>query len=164
MSDYERATTSMTLGELPEPIRAAIREKADTFHLTVAGDAPAFLTHSRKLKRSGLFGKLMGSSDPDKEHYTALVLGAKDVLVATHGEKRGTAVLSTRLEDADTSSLSERLSAAANVSTDDGMSVNGFPVSGVDGNGRGALYVGLGAPDGVAARTALVEAIRAAKA
>ena len=48
MSDYERATTSMTLGSLPEPIRAAVRAKADTFHLTVADDAPAFLTHSRK--------------------------------------------------------------------------------------------------------------------
>jgi hypothetical protein len=43
------------------------------------------------------------------------------------------------------------------------MSVNGFPVSGVDGCGRGSLYVGLGPPEGVAARTALIAAIRAAK-
>jgi hypothetical protein len=164
MSDYERATTSTTLGELPEPLRGAIQARAETFHLTVADDAPAFLTHSRKLKRSGLFSKVMGSGDPDKEHQTALVIGAKDVLVATHGSKRGTAVLTTRLEDADTSSLSERLSAPLGVSNDDGMSVNGFPVSGVEGNGRGSFYVGLGAPDGAAARTALVAAIRAAKA
>jgi hypothetical protein len=37
---------------------------------------------------------------PDYERSTtALVLGAKDVLVATHGGQRGTAVLAARLED-----------------------------------------------------------------
>jgi hypothetical protein len=164
MSDYERATTSTTLGALPEPIRAAVRAKAEGLQLTVADDAPAFLTHSRRLKKGGLLGRMLGSGDPDAEHHTALVIGAKDILVATHGEKRGTAVLATRLDAADVSSLSERLSAASGVSTDDGMSINGFHVSGTDGNGRGSFYVGLGPPQGAAARTALIEAIRAAKA
>jgi hypothetical protein len=49
MSEYERATTSTTLGSLPEPIRAAVRAKAESLQLTVADDARAFLTHSRKL-------------------------------------------------------------------------------------------------------------------
>ena len=163
MSEYERATTSMTLGSLPEPIRAAVRAKAESLQLTVADDAPAFLTHSRKLKRTGMLSRMLGG-DADTQHHTVLVIGAKDVLVATHGDKRGTAVLATRLDDADVSSLSERLSAASGVSTDDGMSVNGFPVSGGEANGRGSFYVGLGPPEGAAARTALVEAIRAAKA
>jgi hypothetical protein len=163
MSDYDRSTTSMTLGSLPEPIRSAVRAKAESLQLTVADDAPAFLTHSRKLKKTGMFGKLLGG-DPDKEHQTALVIGAKDVLVATHGEKRGTAVLNTRLDDADVSTLSERLSVVSGVSSDDGMSVNGFPVSGGEGSGRGSAYVGLGPPDGSAARGALIEAIRVAKA
>jgi hypothetical protein len=159
MSEYERATTSMTLGSLPEPIRAAVRAKAESLQLTVADDAPAFLTHSRKLKRTGMLSRMLGG-DTDKAHDTALVIGTKDVLVVTHGSKRGTAVLATRLDDADVGSLSERLSAVSG----DGMSVNGFPVSGADGSGRGSFYVGLGPPEGAAARTALAQAIRAAKA
>ncbi|MDA0159451.1 hypothetical protein OM076_04175 [Solirubrobacter ginsenosidimutans] len=163
MSEYERATTSMTFGSLPEPIRAAVRAKAESLQLTVADDAPAFLTHSRKLKRSGMLNRMLGG-DQDKAHDTALVIGAKDVLVATHGEKRGTAVLAARLDDTDVSAMSERLSELSGISADDGMSVNGFPVSGTEGNGRGSFYVGLGPPEGAAARTALIEAIRAAKA
>jgi hypothetical protein len=162
MSDYDRSTTSTTLGSLPEPIRSAVHAKAESLQLTVADDAPAFLTQSRKLKKSGMFSKLLGG-DPDKEHQTALVIGTRDVLVATHGDKRGTAVLHARLDDADVSTLSERLSVASGVPSDDGMSVNGFAASGADG-GRGSVYVGLGPPEGAAARSALIEAIRAAKA
>ncbi|HEY6888647.1 MAG TPA: hypothetical protein VI300_12735 [Solirubrobacter sp.] len=163
MSEYERATTSMTLGSLPEPIRAAVRAKAESLQLTVADDAPAFLTHSRKLKRTGMLSRMLGGAQ-DKAHDTALVIGAKDVLVATHGEKRGTAVLAARLDDTDVSAMSARLSELSGASADDGMSVNGFPVSGGEGNGRGSFYVGLGPPEGDAARAALIEAIRAAKA
>jgi hypothetical protein len=154
MSDYDRSTTSHTLGSLPEPIRTAIRDKAESLQLTVADDAPAYLTHSVRRKKR-LFG-----GDPDKEHDTALVIGAKDILVATHGSKRGTAVLHTRLDDADVGSLP----AVGSISPDDGMSVNGFHTSGPDGGARGSYYVGLGAPDGPRAREALTEAIRAAKA
>jgi hypothetical protein len=153
MSDYARSTTSATLASLPEPIRGAIKAKAEALLLTVADDAPAFLTHSTRLKKR-LFG-----GDPDKEHQTALVIGAKDVLVATHGEKRGTAVLHTRLEAATVSQFS-----IGAISADDGMSVGGFPHSGPDGGSSASFYVGLGAPDGPAARAALSEAIRAAKA
>ena len=64
MSNYERSTTAMTLGTLPETIRTAIREKAEALHLT------------------------------------AMVIGAKDVLVARHGEQSGTPVLAARLEAA----------------------------------------------------------------
>jgi hypothetical protein len=163
MSDYDRSTTSMTLGSLPEPIRSAVRAKAESLQLTVAEDAPAFLTHSLKLKKTGMFSRMLGG-DQDSEHQTALVIGAKDVLVATHGEKRGTAVLHARLDGADVSTLSERLSVASGVSADDGMSVNGFLVSGDEGSRRASAYVGLGPPEGAAARSALIEAIRAAKA
>ena len=52
MSIDERSTTAMTLGTLPEPIRTAIREKAEALHLTVAEDAQAFLTHSHKRKKA----------------------------------------------------------------------------------------------------------------
>jgi hypothetical protein len=73
-------------------------------------------------------------------------------------------VLAARLDDTEVSALSERLSELSGNSADDGMSVNGFPVSGSEGNGRGWFYVGLGPPEGAAARAALIEAIRAAKA
>ena len=162
MSEYERATTSMTLGSLPEPFRAAVRAKAEALQLTIADDAPAFLTHSRKLKRTGMLSRMLGG-DADKEHDSVLVIGAKDALIGTHGEKRGTAVLAVRLEDADVSQLSEKLASLGGVLPDDGMSVNGFPGSGAEG-GRGSFYFGLGPPEGGAARTALIEAIRAAKA
>jgi hypothetical protein len=151
MSDYERSTTAATLSTLPEPIQGAVRAKAEQLLLTIAADAPAFLTHSTRRKKR-LFG-----GDPDKEHLTALVIGAKDILVSTHGEKRGTAVLHTRLDGAEVSTL-------ALAPAEDGMSVTGFHTSGPDGGGRGSFYVGLGAPDGDAARQALTEAIRAAKA
>jgi hypothetical protein len=163
-SDYSRSTTSATLATLPEQIRGAVRAKAESLQLTVSDDAPAFLTQSRRLKRSGLFGRMTGTADPDKEHLTALVIGAKDVLVCVSGEKRGTTVMSTRLEDADLRSLADRLGVAGGKIPDDGMSVNGFPVSSEGTTGRGSLWVGLGAPEGDAAHAALEDAIRSAKA
>ena len=158
-SDYERSTTTMTLGTLPAAVREALRERAGADLLTLADDAPAFLTHSRKVKKSGLLARLSRSADPDTEHLTALVLGERDVLVCTHGEKRATAVLAARLEDVDTRSLGEQFGLE-----DDGVSVNGFPVSSDGTTGRGSFYFGLGAPDGDAAKAALEDAIRRAKA
>jgi hypothetical protein len=68
---------------------------------------------------------MTATADPDEEHLTALVIGAKDVLVCTSGEKRGTNVMATRL--ADLRSLADRLGVAGAKVPDDGMSVNGFP-------------------------------------
>jgi|GEM_PF-6947399 len=162
MGDYERSTAATTLAALPAPILAAIRAKAEAEQLTLADDASAFLTHSRRRRRSGLLARVTGSGDPDPEHQTALVIGARDVLVCTSGVKRGTTALTARLEDAGVSALSA-LGAAATKAQDDGMSVSGFPVSTGGVTGRGSLWVGLGAPDGEAARAALADAIRRAK-
>jgi hypothetical protein len=151
MSDYSRSTTAATLGTLPEPLRSTLKTKAEALQLTVADDAPAYLTHSTRLKK-----RLLGG-DPDKEHQTALVIGAKDILAATHGAKRGTAALHARLTDAHV----EELPRIGNIDPSDGVSINGFPG---DEGARGSFYVGLGAPDGERARQALTEAIRAAKA
>ena len=162
MSHYERSTTSMTLATLPEPLRGAIRDKAEALHLTVADDAQAFLTHSRQRKKGGLFGRMLGSADPDAEHLTAMVIGAKDVLVARSGEKSGTQVLAARLEDADTQGVSPQTYAAAGIAPGDGMSVNGFRHSGE--SSRASFYVGLGPPEGDSARDALEAALKRAKA
>jgi len=161
VADYERSTTSTSLEALPEPIRAAVLARAEASQMSLAEDAPAFLTHSRRLRKPGLFGRLTGTADMDTEHLTALVLGAKDVLVATHGERRGTAVLATRLEDVDVGSTADRLVADMG---DDGVTVTGFPTSVGGTTGRGSFFVGLGPPDGADARAALEDAVRRAKA
>ena len=66
MSDYDRSTTAMSLATLPEPISRA----AEALQLTVAEDAQAFLTHSRKLKKGGLLARMTRTADPDTEHLT----------------------------------------------------------------------------------------------
>ena len=161
MGDYERSTSSSTLAALPEAIRAAVLERADAVQLTLADDAPAFLTHSRKVKKSGLFGRLTGTGDPDTEHLTAVVIGQRDLIAVTHGEKRGTAVLTARLEDVDVGSSIDRMAAERG---DEGVTLTGFPVSVEGVTSRGSFYVGLGPPDGDDARAALEGAVRAAKA
>ena len=162
MSNYDRSTTAMTLATLPEPLRTAITEEAEALHLTVAPDAQAFLTLSRKVKKQGgLFGRMTGLADPDDEHLTAMVIGAKDLLVARYGERAGTQVFAARLEQADTrSGISAESYAAAGIPAGDGMSVNGFR----SGGDLVSFYVGLGAPEGDNARDALEAAIRRAKA
>ena len=161
MADYERSTTSTSLDGLPEPIRAAVLAQAEATQLTLAEDAQAFLTRSRRLRKPGLFARLTGTADTDTEHLTALVLGAKDVLVATHGERRGTAVLAARLEDVEVGSTADRLAAEMG---EEGVTVTGFPTSVEGTTGRGSFFVGLGPPDGPEARAALEDAVRRAKA
>jgi len=156
-SDYARTTKAMTLVELPLPIRDAIATLAEARMLTIERSAPAFLTHSTRLRKPGLLARMTGTGDKDAEHQTAFALGPRDLLVCTHGEQRGTMVVTTRLEDVTVEALS--LAPAG-----DGMSVGGFNGS-IDGEARVAsFYIGLGPPDGTAAEQALREAVRAAKA
>jgi hypothetical protein len=157
---YERSTTSTTLDGLPDPIRAAVRARAEASQMTVATDAPAFLTRSRRLRKPSLFERLTGSGK-DTEHLTAMVLGAKDVLVATYGERSGTVVLTARLEDVEVGSTADRLAAEIG---EDGVTVTGFPTTVEGTTGPGSFFVGLGAPDGPEARAALEGAVRRAKA
>jgi len=135
MADYEHSTTATMLGALPEPVRAAVVERATATQLTLPQDAPAYLTRSRRLNKPGPVARLTGTADRDVEHLTAVVLGAKDVLVATHGERRGTAVLAARLEMVEVGSTADRLAAGRG---DEGVSVTGFPVAveGTTGRGR----------------------------
>jgi hypothetical protein len=164
MPDYERTTTETTLERLPAELRAALLERIDSALLTVPADAQAFITNSRPLRRGGLLSRLTGSADPDPEHDVAFVIGPSDLLVAPHGERRGTAVLVARLEDLELGSLTATLRARGmDVPEADGVDVTGFPVSGPDG-GPGSYHVGLGPPAGEAARAALEQAIRTARA
>lgn len=160
MADYEHSTTAATLATLPDPVRTAVLQRATAAQLTLTRDAPAYLTRSRRLRKPGLFARLTGTADRDTEHLTALVLGGKDLLVAAHGERRGTAVLAARLEDVEVGSAVDRLAAARG---DQGVTVTGFPVAVEGVTSRGSFVVGLGAPDGDRARAALEAAVRQAK-
>lgn len=164
MPDYERSTRTTTLARLPEPIQAAMLKRASATQLTIDDRAPAYLTHSRRLRKPGLFARLTGTADKDTEHQTAFVLAAKDLLVATHGARRGTAVLNARLEDVEVASLADRLNAMGLELGDDGVTVTGFPVSVEGVTSRGSYFIGLGPPEGENARAALIEAVREAKA
>ncbi len=128
--------------------------------MTVPTDAPVFVTRSRRLRKPSLFERLTGSGK-DTEHLTAMVLGAKDVLVATYGERSGTVVLTARLEDVEVGSTADRLAAEIG---EDGVTVTGFPTTVEGTTGPGSFFVGLGAPDGPEARAALEAAVRRAKA
>lgn len=157
VSDYDRSTTATSLEGLPDPIREAIIAHAQARMITLQPAAHAFVTHSRRVRKPGLLARMTGSGDKDTEHLTAVVIGARELLVGTYGELRGTTVLSTRLEDVGLDSLS--LAPAG-----DGMSVSGF-ASSVEGQARaGSFYVGLGEPAGDDAREALRDAVRLAKA
>lgn len=147
MADYEHTTTETTFERLPAELRAALQERIESALLTVPADARAFLT-----KRA----------NPENE--VAFVIGPSDLLVATPGERGGPAVLLARLEDLELGSLTAVLRARGmDVPEADGVDVTGFQVSGPDG-GRGTYHIGLGPPAGEAARAALEQAIRTARA
>jgi hypothetical protein len=157
MGDYRRSTTATTLDAVPEPMLTALRAKVEETLVTVPGDAPAYVTHNERTRKR-LFG-----GDKDAFHLTAVVLAPRDVLVCVHGEHRGTSVLTARLEDLDTSdSLMDLAHRQGLAIEDEGITLTGFAVSG-PGGGRGSFWVGLGDPDGAQARTAIGEAIRAAR-
>jgi hypothetical protein len=69
-------------------------------------------TTETTLERGGLLSRLKGSADRDPEHDVAFVIGPSDLLVATHGERSGTAVLVARLEDLELGSLTATIRAA----------------------------------------------------
>ena len=158
MTGYERSTTATSVDGLPEPLRAAVWERAETALIRLSGETRAYLTRSVRLQRPGLLSRLTGTADRDAEHYVALVLAPSDVLVAIHVEQRGTSVLHARLEDCIIDEFS-RLRATARAEAGDGFSLSGFPGWGPEG-GRSSFWIGTGPPDGEAARTALIEAIR----
>lgn len=159
--EYDRSTTATSLDQLPEPLRRAAQECAESTLIELPEDAPLFVTHSVRSRRPGLLGRLSKTGDPDADHDIALILTARDVIVAVHGVKRGTSALHARLEDCSIADLS-RLQAAADVDTGEGVSLTGFP--GSSDHAPASFWIGLGPPEGDAARDALTDAIRKARA
>src|SRR4051794_37345467 len=99
--DYTRETSRATLATLPAAAQTAVRERIESSLLTIAEDAPAFVTTSRRRRRPAVFARMPGPGDPDREHAAPVVIGAPDVIALRAGGQYGPAVLSTRLTEVD---------------------------------------------------------------
>lgn len=162
---YRRSTRETSLASLPPALADALARHAAAHQLALDG-ARLWLTHSENPPAEGFLGKLLGRRanpvDPDVAHDTVLVLHRTQLLVATSGEKRGTAVLSVPLLQASVSRGSPLPAGFASVpGANDGLSVSGFPGE----HGRpGSYFVGLGPePDAAECERAVTAAIAAAK-
>jgi hypothetical protein len=101
MSDYIRSTRECAFNQVQPALYAAIRQHAEENQLgNLEAKALACVeTRNERKRSSGLFSRLLGSSDPDPLHYTAAVVTPKWLIWASSGAKRGTTVLSARLTD-----------------------------------------------------------------
>ncbi len=166
---YRRSTREVSLDAVPPAISAALAKHADDHQLALeASRCRAWHTHSENPEAEGFFGKLLGRRanpvDPDAEHDSVLVLQATHLVVATSGEKRGSAVMSLPLLQASvvrgsglSALLTDRVPGAS-----DGITISGFP-----GHvGRpGTYFFGLGKEPAASECAAAVEAaVLAAKA
>lgn len=89
--DYERTTQRTATSALPPALRDALAGAARSVQIEDL-DARAshlVLTHARRTKAAGFFARILGA-DPDTEHWCALAVTPKAVLVGTHGAHRGT--------------------------------------------------------------------------
>lgn len=89
--DYARTTQRASTRELPPALRDALVSAARQVQVEDL-DARAshlVLTHARRTKAAGFFARVLGG-DTDPEHWCALAVTPKAVLVGTHGAHRGT--------------------------------------------------------------------------
>lgn len=152
---YIRHTRSARIVELSRRICGKLAEHAASRQIDL-NDVRVWLTHSENPPASSAFGRLLrrraNPVDPDEEHWTAVVLHPTQLLVATDGAKRGTAVLSVPL-----------LQASITADTGSGDPA-GFTITGFPGEQTGSYYVGLGPePDAAGCISAVQAAIGAAK-
>lgn len=140
---YARATTTMTnalyrsttratsFDALSDPLRDAIVAHAASHQLTLDG-ARVWLTHSVNPAGEGMIAKLFGRrsnpADADAEHWTCLLIAKSQIVVATHGAARGTAVLSVAAASASArwGAPLPAMAASANLPQDAGFSITGF--------------------------------------
>ncbi|GAC68667.1 hypothetical protein [Gordonia soli] len=163
---YRRSTRSVDLAELPPDMRLALTEHAETQHLRLADDLPAWLTRSENPPSTNRIGRLLGrranSADPDSEHQTLVLLHPTQLIVVTSGAERGVTALSVPLAQA-TVAPGSALTVGGVATPDDGYS---FSVTGFAGHeGRpGSFYLGMGADEaGLECRTRVRDAITAAR-
>ncbi len=168
MGDYQRSTRECNFDRLRPEMVEAIRAHAQQHEL---GDVEreALIcceTINEKIKSGGLFGKLLGS-DPDKVHYTGLVVTPRWLIWATSGAKRGTSVLSSRLHDTEVQDfeatpmyklMQER---GLKEMQDTGLEVTAFFTGSLE---RAQAFIGLGPePAAQNLRAVLKDAVRKAQ-
>jgi hypothetical protein len=158
-----RHTQAVQLGELPARIGNKLTEHAESRRIELK-NVRVWMTHSENSSASSGFGKLLWRrahpSDPDEEHWTALVLHPTQILVVIDGAKRGTAAPSLPVAQA-SMAPGIGLGAALNVKAGE---PGGFTLTGFEGAQTGSFCIGLGAEDAAAeCISAVLSAITAAK-
>ncbi|WP_181804594.1 hypothetical protein [Streptomyces shenzhenensis] len=95
---YDRSSEEVPYPQLPAAFRTAISSHVEEYGLPTPWDTVLCCrTRSRRLYRNGLLARLTGSADRDVESVGVAVLTARHLIVLTHGEHRGTTVLSAPL-------------------------------------------------------------------
>ncbi len=160
MGDYQRSTRECNFDRLRLEIVEAIRAHAQQHEL---GDVEreALIcceTTNEKKKSSGLFSKLAGG-DPDKVHYTGIVVTPRWLIWATSGAKRGVVVLSSRLRDTEVRDY--EATPSYKLLQDTGLEVVGFFSGSLE---RAQAFIGLGPePAAQNLRSVLKQAIQQAQ-
>jgi hypothetical protein len=159
MGDYRRSTRECTFDRLRPELVEAIRAHAQQHDL---GDVEheALIcceTTNEKIKSGGLFGKLLGG-DPDRVHYSGLVVTPRWLIWATSGAKRGTTVLSNRLHDTEVHDIESM--PYNELMKDTGLEVTAFFTGRLE---RAQAFIGLGPePAAQNVRSVLKDALRKA--
>jgi hypothetical protein len=130
---YRSTTRATSLDALSGPLRDAIVAHASSHQLTLDG-ARVWLTHSVNPPGEGMIAKLFGRrsnpADADAEHWTCLLIAKSQLVVATHGAARETAVLSVAAANASVrwgaTLPAMAMAASANLPQDAGFSITGF--------------------------------------
>jgi hypothetical protein len=157
---YERSSRTLAAASIDSDLRKAIAAHAEEHLLgDVIADALACCeTRSVRQYRIGLFARLTGSGDPDREHRSVALLTPRYLVVAVTGVKRGTQVMSARLDGA---SIGGTPRVGGTAVVDNGISVSALWSGWTD---AGAYYIGLGDDSaGLSFLQALRETAAAAK-
>ncbi len=135
---YERSSRILAAASIDPDLRAAVVAHAEEHLLgdVIADALVCCETRNVRLYRLGLLARLTGSGDPDAEHRTVALLTPRYLVVVVTGVKRGTQVMSARLDVASIAG-SPRVMAVA----DNGISVSALWSGWTE---AGAYYIGLG--------------------
>lgn len=162
---YRSKTTATTLDAAPAALRGAAIAHAAARQFDLTG-ARCWLTRSENPPAEGFFASLLkrraNPLDPDDAHWTLVALHPTQLVIATHGERRGSAVVSLPLAQASLSRHSALVQALSpDAPTEPGMVVTGLPG---DAGRPGSILAKLGDdPEGAACYAAVEAAITAAK-
>ena len=159
MGDYERDTRGCTMLDMDGGLATAIRAEIERHEL--GGVEAAALacgeTHSKRVKRGGFFGTLLGGQPKVTDH--GWLITPEWLFLAVRSDRaREATVMAFRLRDLE--ALDFARSEMAALTADTGVELTGAPLGSVD---RVGMFAPLGeGPDGDHLKRVLFEAVRAA--